>query len=256
MAHTSGLKLVIASRPEAPVTRTDQQGNAVRNILLLALSNETFGPLASELEWVEFPTGKSLQEPGEPIEWAYFLNGGLCSLIVVMSDGETVEIGVLGTEGILGANLAVGLNRSPHRAIVQMGADGFRLRAESLRRLVSSNAELAMSINRFAQIQGLLIAQTAACNRLHEVEQRMSRWLLVSQDRVGSQVLCMTHEFLARMLGTGRPSVSIAAGILQRARLIDYHRGKLKILDRRGLEEAACQCYANMRRFNADLGLI
>jgi len=256
VAQKSGLKLVVASRPETPPTRTDKQGNAVRNILLLALSSETFGPIADELEWMEFPTGNGLQEPGEPIEWAYFLNGGLCSLIVVTRDGETVEVGVVGKEGILGANLAVGLNRSPHRAIVQMGTDGFRLRAESLRRLVSSNAELAMSINRFAQLQGLLIAQTAACNRLHEVEQRMSRWLLVSQDRVGSEVLSMTHESLAQMLGTGRPSVSLAAGILQRARLIDYRRGRLKIIDRRGLEESACQCYENMRRFNVDLGLM
>ena len=242
-------------RPETSDLRTDKNGNAVRNILLLSLTGEQYQSVVDELEFVDLPRGLSLYEPGDTIGYAYFLNGGLCSVIVVTRDGSTVEVGIVGREGLVGAVLAVGMNRSPHRAIIQMATNGFRVRAEVLRRLVASQPELLLSIHRYAQIQGLLIAQTAACNRLHEIELRMARWLLISQDRVGSESLSMTHEFLAQMLGTGRPSVTLTAGILQRAGLIDCGRGRVRILDRKGLEAAACECYENMRQFHGELGL-
>jgi CRP-like cAMP-binding protein len=235
--------------------RTDKLGNPVRNLFLLSLTGDQYAGVGPGLEAVDLPLGLNLHDPGEKIDYAYFLNGGLCSLIVVTSEGSTVEVGLVGREGLVGTPLAVGMSRSPHRAVIQMATNGFRLRAEDMKQLAISQPELALSINRYAQIQGLLIAQTAACNRLHEVEQRMARWLLMSQDRIGSDVLTMTHEFLSQMLGTGRPSVSLAAGILQRAGFIDYSRGKMKILDRKGLEGAACECYAAMQQFNSDLGL-
>lgn len=255
MAITSPEKPLPGSGSEAPEVRTDQSGNPVRNLILLSLADDQFNELASTLEFVDFPLGLILQEPGEKIQYAYFLNGGICSLIVVTREGNTVEVGLVGREGLVGTPVAVGMSRSPHRAIIQMPTNGFRIPAEDLRRFVASQPELALSINRYSQIQGLLIAQTAACNRLHEVELRMARWLLISHDRIGSDSLTMTHEFLSQMLGTGRPTVSLAAGILQRAELIDYHRGKMKILDRKGLEAAACECYAAMQQFNSDLGL-
>jgi CRP-like cAMP-binding protein len=243
------------SRPPVASVRTDTRGNPVKNVLLLMLKDESFEALANALEFVELSRGLSLHEPGEAIEHAYFLNSGLCSLIVVTSDRSTVEVGVVGRDGIVGMVLAAGMNRSPHRAIMQMSGDGFRVRAEDLRDIASTQPEFLLAMQRYAQIQGLLIAQTAACNRLHEIEQRLARWLLVSQDRVGSESLAITHDFLSRMLGTGRPSVTLAAGILHRAGWISYLRGKIKIIDRRGLETAACQCYENMRQFNGDLGL-
>ena len=242
-------------RPQLSNVRTDKHGNAVRNILLLSLPNEAFQEVSNHLEFVDLPRGLSLHEPGDLIEHAYFLNQGLCSLIVVTSDGSTVEVGVVGKEGVVGMVLASGMSRSPHRAVIQIAGDGFRVRADVLRQIAGAQQEFLLGMHRYAQLQGLLIAQTAACNRLHEIEQRLARWLLVSHDRVGSQSIAVTHDFLSRILGAGRPSVTLAAGILQRAGWISYLRGKVKILDRRGLETAACQCYANMRQFNGDLGL-
>ena len=252
MTRKNAEPTTLSSDPESSELRIDRLGNPIRNILLRSLTDEQYESIADALEFVDLPLGLSLHEPGETIRYAYFLNGGLCSLIVVTSDGSTVEVGVVGREGMVGTVLAVGMSRSPHRA---MATNGLRARGETLRELAISQPEVLLSIIRYAQVQGLLIAQTAACNRLHEIEQRLSRWLLISQDRLGCESLSMTHEFLAQMLGTGRPSVSLAAGILQRAGLIDYRRGKMKISDRKGLEAAACECYGNMRQFNGDLGL-
>jgi CRP-like cAMP-binding protein len=251
---STGNVISITRTPLANV-RTDSRGIAVRNILLLGLKNDTFQEVSNHLEFVELRRGLALHDPGDPIEYAYFLNSGLCSLIVVTANKNTVEIGVVGREGIVGMVLASGMSRSPHRAVMQIAGEGFRMRAEAVRRIVAAQPEFLLCMQRYSQLQGLLIAQTAACNRLHEIEQRLARWLLVSHDRMGSESIPVTHDFLSRILGAGRPSVTLAAGILQRAGWISYLRGRVKIVDRKGLETAACQCYANMRQFNEDLGL-
>jgi CRP-like cAMP-binding protein len=247
--------VISITRPQTADTRTDKRGNNVRNALLLGLNNEAFQELSDHLEFVELARGLALHEPSAPIEHAYFLNNGLCSLIVVTENKNTVEVGVVGREGIVGMVLASGMSRSPHRTVMQIAGDAFRLRADVVRRIAAAQPEFLLCMQRYAQLQGLLIAQTAACNRLHEIEQRLARWLLVSHDRVSSESIPVTHDFLSRILGAGRPSVTLAAGILQRAGWISYLRGKVKIVDRRGLETAACQCYSNMRQFNEDLGL-
>jgi CRP-like cAMP-binding protein len=251
---STGNVISITRTPLANV-RTDSRGIAVRNILLLGLKNDTFQEVSNHLEFVELRRGLALHDPGDPIEYAYFLNSGLCSLIVVTANKNTVEIGVVGREGIVGMVLASGMSRSPHRAVMQIAGEGFRMRAEAVRRIAAAQPEFLLCMQRYSQLQGLLIAQTAACNRLHEIEQRLARWLLVSHDRMGSESIPVTHDFLSRILGAGRPSVTLAAGILQRAGWISYLRGRVKIVDRKGLETAACQCYANMRQFNEDLGL-
>ena len=230
-------------------------GNPVKNALLLAIPDREFGLLRPHLEYLELPNHQILHEPGQKIEYAYFLNHGMISLVVLTSDGRSVEVAIVGHEGIVGTPLAVGLKRGPYRTIIQISASGFRLKSEMLEELLPRTPELRVILNRYVQIQGLQIAQIAACNRLHEVEQRLARWLLMCQDRIGSDELPVTHEFLAQMLGTGRPSVSLAAGILQKAGMIENIRGTVKIANRKGLEEAACECYAAMRQFSASMGI-
>jgi len=161
-----------------------------------------------------------------------------------------VEVAIVGKEGIVGNPLVVGLSRGPHRAVMQISGSAVRVTSAVLRDALRSAPELRLIWNRYVLIQGLQVAQIAACNRLHEIEQRLARWLLMCQDRTDSEILLVTHEFLAQMLGTGRPSVSLAAGILQRSGLIENVRGAVTILDRPGLEAATCECYFAMQRFD------
>jgi CRP-like cAMP-binding protein len=141
------------------------------------------------------------------------------------------------------------------RAIMQMGGSGVRVRSEIFQRILLCAPVLRSELSRFALMQGMQVAQLAACNRLHETEQRLVRWLLMCQDRVDSKMLPLTHEFLAQMLGTGRPSVSLAAAVLEDAGLIENLRGMVRILNRKNLEAAACECYGVIQHFNGGLGL-
>ena len=238
-----------------PDVFTDATGNPVKNSLLLAIPDREYSLLRPHLEYLELPNHQILQEPGQKIEFAYFLNHGMSSLVILTSDGRSVEVAIVGHEGMVGTPLAVGLNRGPYRVIIQISASGFRLKSEVLEEVLPRTPELRVILNRYVLIQGLQVAQIAACNRLHEVEQRLARWLLMCQDRIGSEELPMTHEFLAQMLGTGRPSVSLAAGILQRAGMIENIRGTVKIVNRKGLEGSSCECYAAMRQFSASMGI-
>jgi CRP-like cAMP-binding protein len=235
--------------------RTDANGKPVSNIVLLSTPDDEYNHIRPYLDPVGLPFRQHLHEPGERMDFGYFMNGGITSLIIVTSDGRSVEVGIVGKEGFVGAALAVGVQRSPYRAVVQMAADGLRIRATAVAEIQDSTPHLNLLLNRYAQIQGLQVAQVAACNRLHEIEQRLARWLLMSQDRVDAGALPMTHEFLAQMLGSGRPSVSLAAGILQKAGMIEYTRGSVKIVNRKSLEEAACECYGVIQNFNGELGL-
>jgi CRP-like cAMP-binding protein len=152
-------------------------------------------------------------------------------------------------------SLTVGLQRGTFRAIMQMSGNGLRIRSEIFQEVLLCASTLRSELSRFALMHGMQVAQLAACNRLHEIEQRLARWLLMCQDRVDSQLLPLTHEFLAQMLGTGRPSVTLAAGVLESSGLIENMRGTVKILNRKSLEEAACECYGVVQHFNGGLGL-
>jgi len=197
----------------------------------------------------------TLQEPGEPIEFGYFPNNSVVSLVVAVSDGKSVEVGIVGREGFIGASLAGGLKKSPHRSLVQVSGESYRVRAKMLSELLPSMPKLQVLLTRYALIQGMQLAQTAACNRLHNLEQRLARWLLMTHDRVNAQTLAMTHERLASLLGTDRPSVSDAAGTLQKHGIISYKRGVVRILSRRELKEAACECYGVIQDYYSQLGL-
>jgi len=235
--------------------RTNSAGKAVGNVILLSIADADYRSLRPHLEYVELPDHLVLHEAGEKLQFAYFPNRGLISLVVAMEDGKTSEAGVLGSEGFTGIAAAVGLSRSPLQTVVQIKGDGFRIGVEALQKTLESSPRLQLLLSRYAVVQGMHVALTAACNRLHDIEQRLSRWLLMAQDRVDSESLPITHAFLATMLGTNRSSVSLAAGILQRKNLIAYTRGAVTIVNRKRLENSACECYRIMQQYNGQLGL-
>jgi CRP-like cAMP-binding protein len=235
--------------------RTDLKGRPVENRILMAVPNEEFKALRHHLEFVPLEMHQALQDPGEKIEYGYFLNSGMASLLVVTRDARSVEVGVVGNEGFVGAPLATGLRQSLQRVIIQVAAGAFRIKSDVLENILGSAPRLLHDLNRFVLLQGLQTAQLAACNRLHEIEQRLARWLLMSHDRVGNQSFPITHEMLAQMLGSGRPSVTVAAGALQRAGIIEYTRGVVKILNRKALESTACECYEAIQRITAYNGI-
>jgi CRP-like cAMP-binding protein len=235
--------------------RTNTAGKPVSNKMLLSISDSDYNAIRPHLEYVSLPNHFVLHEAGEKLEFAYFPNRGLISLVVVMKDGNTAEAGIVGNEGFTGTLAAVGLSRSPLQAVVQITGDGFRVEVGALQDTLESAPHLQMMLGRYAAIQGMQVAQTAACNRLHAIEQRLARWLLMTQDRVAAVSLPITHDFLATMLGTDRPSVSLAASVLQRKKLIEYTRGAVKIVNRKKLEDTACECYGMIRQYDGELGL-
>jgi len=234
-----------------PGERTNPAGKPVRNKLLLAIPDQEFRKIRSRLQFIELPHHLTLHQPHQSVRFAHFPNAGLISLVVELKDGRTVEAGLLGNEGASGMPAVLGLSRSPLREIVQIEGDAFRVRVNTLRELLPSTPVLQATLNRYAAGLAMQVAQTAACNRLHKIEERLSRWLLIAQDRLDSGIVPITHDFLATMLGTDRPSVTVAAGILQREGIIEYTRGSVRILNRKHLESFACECYALIKQYNS-----
>jgi len=254
--NPSKAKLQVVTSSPLSVGRTDIHGNAVYSRILLALPDDEYNALLPHLEFVELALHRSLHESPDGLEYGYFLNCGLSSLVIETKDGRSVEVGIIGREGFVGTPLAAGLNRTPYRALVQARGSGFRIKAEVLEVSLSATPNLRLRLNQYAQTQGMQVAQLAACNRLHEIDQRLARWLLMCHDRIGSDLLPMTHEFFAEMLGTGRPTVSTAAAVLQRAGFVQYARGTVMITDRNGLEGAACECYGVIREFDSNASIL
>lgn len=200
-----------------------------------------------EVEFVRLKGRQLLHEVGDTLKSAYFCNEGMISILSVFPDGTGVEVGLVGKEGFVGLPLIAGFRSAATRAVVQMEATAFRLDARALENLITQCPRLEDKLQQFSQIAGMEVTHIASCNRLHEVEERLARWLLMCADRVGTTALPLTQELLAQMLGTRRSSVTIAAGVLQKAGLISYSRGNLNIDNRFQLEEAACICYKLMR---------
>ena len=242
-------------RAPPAIERTNVEGKPVRNKVLVAMPDDEYKLMRPDLAYIDLPGHFSLHEPTQNIEYVYFPNRGMVSQVVVTKDGRTVEVGVVGNEGYVGAGLAAGLSRSSVREIIQIAGDGFRILGNALERVLRSAPRLQVILNRHTGLQGMQIAQTAACNRLHDIQQRLSRWLLMTQDRVDSGVLPITHDFIATMMGTDRSTVSVAASMLQKKGIIEYVRGAVKIVNRRKLEKTACECYAVIQKFEDDLGL-
>lgn len=236
-----------------PGERTAPGGKPIRNRLLLKLPDDEFQVIRPHLEFIDMPHHLSLHQPHRRLRYAHFPNDGLISLVVELKDGKSVEAGLLGKEGAAGMPGVLGLKRSALREIVQIAGSGFRISMDALRSISLSTPQLQAVLNRYAASLAMQIAQTAACNRLHKVEERLARWLLIAQDRIDSGVVPITHDFLATMLGTDRPSVTVAAGLLQARQILEYKRGAVKIVDRKRLEQFACECYEVVRQYDGDL---
>jgi CRP-like cAMP-binding protein len=245
---TSDVTTRISAKTVSKPAGRDGQARATQNNILHGLPSKEFSSVFPFLEFVELPTHTVLNEMSEPIAFAYFIESGLASVLNVMEDGKSVEVGLTGKEGFVGIPLLVGFNSSPSRVIMQIKGSGFSISAKEFTAVLPECPTLQKSLQRYSQELGVQATQVAACNRLHEVDERLARWLLMSQDRIGGDIVPLTQEFLAHMLGTRRASVTLAAGMLQRAGLIKYTRGEVKIENREELEDASCECYAAINR--------
>jgi CRP-like cAMP-binding protein len=223
-------------------------GNPVHNEILLGIPPKEFELVFPKLEFVRLKTHQLLHEPGDTLRSAYFCNSGLVSILSVFPDGKSVEVGLIGKEGFVGLPLVVGFHTAPTRAIAQIEGTSFRVDSDTLIALLRQCPRLERRLHQFSQIMAMQVTQIAACNRLHEVNERLARWLLMSSDRIESSLVPLTQELLAQMLGTRRSSVTVAAGMLQKAGLISHTRGSVKIADRKKLEDASCECYGIMQR--------
>ncbi len=228
---------------------------AYKNNILASLSRAEIGRLAPHLSFLDLAVNHTLQEPNEEVTHAYFLESGLASVVVEMADGNTVETGITGKEGLVGFSILLGTTSMPTRTFIQIPATGYKIKAKRLKEEFENSGTLRKRTNSYIQGHLMQTGQTAACNRLHDIAERLARWLLMCHDRMESDNFFITHEFLGHMLGTPRSTVTLAAGILQEAGLVDYSRGKINVCDRQGLEKAACECYATIRKEFDRLGI-
>ncbi len=226
----------------------DRSHPSRRNGLLAALPPHDLSLLAANFKEVELPQGAVLQEQGERVDHVYFPFEGIVSLLAIMQQGDAIGTASVGREGAIGALAGIGSRRALGRAVVQVAGRALRIAVPRFRKVVDESPTVRETVICFAESLLIQIRQTAACNALHDVEARLSRWLLQSADRMEDETVRLTHEFLSQMLGVRRPTVTVVAHMLQQAGLIRYHRGHIEILDRRGLQERACECYTVIRR--------
>jgi CRP-like cAMP-binding protein len=228
--------------------RVDGNQREIANNILRDLPRTERVRLFPSLEFVRLRLHQVLHETGEVIKSGYFLNDGMASVLTVQPDGETVEVGLTGKEGFVGLPVIFGFKTSALRIITQGDGTAYRIDVTGLRSLLPQCPALERQLLRYSMMLGIQSTQLAACNRLHDVEERLARWLLMSHERIGSKVLPLTQEFLAQMLGTRRSTVSVAASILQKAGMISYTRGNVTIQNKTKLEAAACDCYQIIRQ--------
>jgi CRP-like cAMP-binding protein len=224
-----------------------QPKDDIANRILLSLPKASLNRLRPALEFRDLTRGEVINRVGRPIEHVYFINRGLISPVKTMQDGRTVEIGVVGTEGFSNPLALLGMNRAVLENVVQVSGTAFRITRDTLRRAMADDPALLETLEKYAHFSVAAFAQTAACNRLHHLEERCCRWLLIAHDSARSDTFQLTHEFLAMMLGVQRARVSVTANLLQKAGLIQYRHGQVTITDRAGLQETACECYDAMR---------
>ncbi len=217
--------------------------NARMNHLLDALPDDEFNRLKNDLEPISLPLGKVLYESGDKLTHIYFPTTAIISLLYIMENGATAEIGIAGNNGLIGIALFMGGETTSSRAIVQSAGNAVRMKAEKVKAAFALGGVFQDILLRYTQSLMTQISQTAVCNRLHTVEQQLCRWLLINHDQLQTDKLVMTHDLIANMLGVRREGVSIAAGSLQKRGLIKYVRGTITVLDRAGLEAAVCECY-------------
>ena len=223
------------------------------NLLLDVLSSASRDRILAIAKHVTLPLREGLIEPEAQLQYAYFITSGIASVVIELAEGGMAEVALIGREGLVGALDMLGPAQTPSRCFIQMPATAYRVSYAALRALFLESEEIRMRILEVVQQQGMAMSQLAACNKLHEAEPRLARWLLMVQDRVEDETLNLTQEFLAQMLGTQRTTVVMVAGALQRSGIIEYKRGRVKIVSREDLESAACECYGITHRLLKNL---
>jgi CRP-like cAMP-binding protein len=223
------------------------------NALLDSLSPESRSRILALSKEMDLPIRTPIQGQGESAKFSYFLTEGIASFVINLPEGGSAEVSLMGREGFVDCFALIGPLLAPTDCFMQLKGRGYRILSSDLRRLFSECEDLRTRILQLVQQQAMTMSQIAACNKLHDAEPRLARWLLMVQDRVGGDVLSLTQEFLAEMLGTRRTTVALAAGSLQRSGFIEYKRGKVKILSREALETAACDCYPIIQKLFRNL---
>jgi CRP-like cAMP-binding protein len=227
----------------------------IANRILSTLPPDVFARILPDLKMVPLKFRVSLHEPGDKMPYVYFPNSGVISMLTVMEDGTAVEIATIGNEGMVDLFVFLGLEESDSRLLIQVPGTAMRMESTRFREHVAENPRLRALLGYYAIALFALVAQSTACNRMHPMVARCARWLLMTHDRVDAAEFPMTHDFLSEMLGVRRPSVSVAAKALKDAGLIKYHRGRITVIDRAGLEAASCECYRLIRaRFDRMAG--
>ena len=235
--------------PQPPTKAPDEKmPNPRKNHLLAALAGDEWQRWQPLLEHVDMPLGHVLYESGKTLSHVYFPTTAIVSLLYVMENGASAEIAVVGNEGLVGVSLFMGGGSTPSRAVVQSAGHGFRLKAKDMKQEFDRGGPVLHLLLRYTQALITQMSQTAVCNRHHSLDQQLCRWLLLSLDRLEGTELVMTQELIANMLGVRREGVTEGANKLQNAGLIKYSRGRISVLDRVGLEERSCECYAVVKK--------
>jgi CRP-like cAMP-binding protein len=225
----------------------------IQNKILAAIPRLEYERIRPSLQLEQLPSGKPLCDSGEAISDVYFLNTGMVSLISLTSEGASIEVGVIGNEGMVGVSAILGVNRMPHDAVVQLPGTALKLKLATLTAEIHRMDKLHDLLMRHIYLLHLQVSRSVVCNRFHDIESRLCRWLLMSQERVDSNLIPLTQEFLSTMLGVARPIVSLTARTLQNAGLIEYRKGQITIVDLDGLKATACECYEVVRAESSQL---
>jgi CRP-like cAMP-binding protein len=231
----------------------ERSDSPINNWILSTIPENEYERLRPHLTHIPLPQGQVLFTPDSPIDYAYFPNNGMVSLVSITEDGETVEVGMVSEEGMVGVLIILGGDTSPYQAEVQVEGDAMKLRIDVLKAEFARGGMLQTLLLRYIYTLIAQISQSAVCNRFHTVGERLCRWLLMTHDCVKSNQFNITQEYLAQMMGSHRPNVTVAARALQQIGLIEYKRGQMTIIDQRGLQSAACECYAIVKERLDDL---
>lgn len=223
--------------------RPPPQSILTQNRLLTVLPQKEYERLTPHLEPVHLRKGEVLYEANDPVRYAFFPSNGIVSLLLTTEEGEMIEVGMIGNEGVTGLPVILRADRTPYLVVAQLPVEAVRIKAEALKSIFDEGGQFQHLLLSYTHVLFTQVAQSALCNRFHTVEERLCRWLLEVRDRAQSSAFDFTHEFIAQMLGAPRSGVSMAAGALQRAGLIRQSRGRTTILDGQGLEAEACECY-------------
>jgi CRP-like cAMP-binding protein len=248
MSSTAGKRKDVMSELDLAESATNRNVKGPRNRVLARLGADDYHRLKPQMKHVKLDYKQALIDPDERIDYVYFMEAGVSSLVTDLREGGVIESGTVGRESFVGTPILLGVERTASRCFVQIQGAAFRMKAEVLLAERQRGGPFAELLLRVTHATMAMLSQCVACNRAHAVEQRMSRWLLMTRDRVDGDTFPLTQEFLAQMLGVHRPAVNIAGGALQRAGLIQYSRGQITIVDRTSLEAAACECYETIRK--------